>query len=109
MAIDEFLLGLEESSIHCKKQLVKTMTNEIKLTNFTIRDLLDKWGNQYFLLVDNNTEEAYFCFRRTVQSGWEQLNTGPTELIIEYQEDERENKIYKTVTNIIKTDDEIFI
>ena len=72
------------------------MTNEIKLTNFTIRDLLDKWGNQYFLLVDNNTEEAYFCFRRTVQSGWEQLNTGPTELIIEYQEDERENKIYKT-------------
>ena len=85
------------------------MNKEIKLTNFTIKDLLDKWGNQYFLLVDNNSEEAYFCFRRMVQSGWEQLITSPTELTIEYQEDERENKIYKTVTNIIKTDDGIFI
>ena len=85
------------------------MNKEIKLTNFTIKDLLDKWGNQYFLLVDNNSEEAYFCFRRMVQSGWEQLITSPTDLTIEYQEDERENKIYKTVTNIIKTDDGIFI
>ena len=85
------------------------MNKEIKLTNFTIKDLLDKWGNQYFLLVDNDSEEAYFCFRRMVQSGWEQLITSPTELTIEYQEDERENKIYKTVTNIIKTDDGIFI
>jgi len=85
------------------------VNKEIKLTNFTIKDLLDKWGNQYFLLVDNNSEEAYFCFRRMVQSGWEQLITSPTELTIEYQEDERENKIYKTVTNIIKTDDGIFI
>jgi len=89
--------------------LIKKMIKEIKLTNFTIKELSDKWGNQYFLLVDNNTEEAYFCFRHTVQSGWEQLITSPTELTIEYQEDERENKIYKTVTNIIKTDDEIFI
>jgi hypothetical protein len=42
----------------------------LNLTNITIKKLEDKNYNTYFLIVNNNNpEEAYFCFEKTVKSG----------------------------------------
>ena len=44
-----------------------TATN---LTNITIKKLEDENFNTYFLIINNNNqEEAYFCFEKTVKSG----------------------------------------
>ena len=46
------------------------MLETTQLTNFTIKDLVDKYGQQYFVIVDNNNlDDAYFCFRKTLKEG----------------------------------------
>jgi hypothetical protein len=44
----------------------------VNLKNITIKKLIDKNLNDYFLIVNNdNQEEAYFCFEKTIkESEW---------------------------------------
>ncbi|CAJ0896928.1 2821_t:CDS:10, partial [Entrophospora sp. SA101] len=45
------------------------------LTNITIKKLEDKNLNTYYLIVNNdNQDEAYFCFEKTVKEGTEDVN-----------------------------------
>ena len=40
------------------------------LKNITIKKLEDKNFNPYYLIVNNdNNDEAYFCFEKTVKEG----------------------------------------
>ena len=46
----------------------------INLKNITIKKLEDKNFNPYYLIVNNdNNDEAYFCFEKTVKEGWDNL------------------------------------
>lgn len=46
----------------------------LNLKNITIKQLQDRNGNDYYLIVNNeNRDEAYFCFSGTVKSGWTDL------------------------------------
>jgi hypothetical protein len=41
----------------------------LKLKNITIKEKQDKNLNPYYLIVDNDTDNAYFCFEKAVKSG----------------------------------------
>jgi hypothetical protein len=42
----------------------------LNLKNITIKKLEDKNFNIYYLIVNNeNSDEAYFCFEKTVKEG----------------------------------------
>ena len=46
----------------------------INLTNINIKKLEDKNFNPYYLIVNNdNTDEVFFCFEKTVKEGWDNL------------------------------------
>ena len=69
----------------------------INLKNFTIKRLEDKNFNPYFLIVNNeNSEEAFFCFERSVKDGWDNLLSNYQniqEIELEFEEKERGNKV----------------
>ena len=47
-----------------------------KLTNFKIIERQDSKGNDYYIIFDNDQEygnNAYFCWKGTVKTGWEDL------------------------------------
>ncbi len=42
----------------------------LNLTNITIKKLEDRNLNPYYLIINNdNSDEAYFCFEKTVKEG----------------------------------------
>jgi len=43
------------------------------LKNITIKQKEDKNFNKYYLIVDNDSDDAYFCFEGTVKEGWNDL------------------------------------
>jgi len=46
----------------------------LNLKNITIKKLEDRNLNTYYLIVNNdNQDEAYFCFPKTVKEGWNDL------------------------------------
>jgi hypothetical protein len=46
----------------------------LNLKNITIKKLEDKNFNTYYLIVNNeNSDEAFFCFEKTVREGWNDL------------------------------------
>ena len=46
----------------------------LNLTNITIKKLEDWNLNPYYLIVNqDNPEEAFFCFEKTVREGWTDL------------------------------------
>ena len=46
----------------------------INLTNINIKKLEDNNFNPYYLIVNNdNTDEVFFCFEKTVKEGWNNL------------------------------------
>ena len=45
----------------------------LNLTNITIKQKEDKNFKSYYLIVDKDTDNAYFCFPGAVRSGWEDL------------------------------------
>jgi hypothetical protein len=46
----------------------------LNLKNITIKKLEDKNFNTYYLIVNqDNLDEAYFCFEKTVKEGWNDL------------------------------------
>ena len=47
--------------------------SSLNLKNITIKPKEDKNLNPYYLIVDNDTNQAYFCFSGAVKSGWEDL------------------------------------
>lgn len=84
----------------------------INLTNITIKKLTDKNFNTYFLIVNNDTDEAYFCFEKAVKEGWNDLVNNYEnirEVEIEFEEKDQGFKTYKKVTNLYTRDGEIII
>jgi len=46
----------------------------VNFKNITIKKLQDKNMNDYYLIVNNdNQNEVYFCFEKTVKDGWQDL------------------------------------
>ena len=84
----------------------------LNLKNITIKKLEDKNFNTYYLIVNNkNQDEAYFCFKKTVKEGWQDLvNNWESikEVEIEFTESENNFKTYKKVISLW-TPDEILV
>ena len=86
-------------------------TKTIKLNNFEIKKQIDKWGKEYFIIVNNDEQnEAYFCFQKLVNEGWEILNSHPlpASIEIEYEESEQNERVYKRVIGVY-TDEGILV
>ncbi|MEG7979134.1 MAG: hypothetical protein NY202_04515 [Mollicutes bacterium UO1] len=82
-----------------------------KLSNFEIKELIDRNNNRYFMIVNNdNRDEVYFCFEKLVKEGWDLLTKSPSPINIEveYDENEQNGKIYKRAISLY-TDDDIFV
>lgn len=75
----------------------------VNLKNITIKKLEDRNFNTYYLIVDNeNSDEAYFCFERTLKDGWTDLVNNwenIREAEIEYTENENNFKTYRKVVS----------
>lgn len=66
----------------------------VNLKNITIKEKQDKNFNKYYLIVDNDSDSAYFCFERTVKEGWnESVNNYENirEVELEFETNERGN------------------
>ncbi len=76
----------------------------LNLKNITIKKMEDKNFNIYFLIVNNdNQDEAFFCFEKTVREGWNELVSNYEnikEVEIEYTENEQNFKTYKKVVSL---------
>ena len=76
----------------------------LNLKNITIKKLEDKNFNTYCLIVNNdNQDEAYFCFPKTVKEGWDDLVQNwenIKEVEIEYTEKEKNFKTYRQVVSL---------
>ena len=86
----------------------------INLKNLTIKKLEDKNFNTYFLIINNdNTDEAYFCFEKTVKDGWDNLVNNweqIKEIELEFEETEANFKTYKKVIGLYANDQgDIFV
>ena len=95
----------------------------LNLKNITIKKLEDKNFNTYYLIVNNdNQDEAYFCFEKTVKDGWNSLVNNweqIKEVEIEYTEinkvinsaEQKENnfKTYRQVVSFYSPQTEEFI
>ena len=97
--------------------------SSLNLKNITIKKLEDRNFNTYYLIVNNdNQDEAYFCFEKTVKEGWQDLVSNwenIKEVEIEYTEiikvinsaEQKENnsKIYRQVVSFYSPESEIII
>jgi hypothetical protein len=85
----------------------------LNLTNITIKKLEDKNFNTYFLIVNNdNQDEAYFCFEKTVKDGWTDLTNNYQniqEVEIEFEEKETNFKTYRKVISFYTPERDIII
>ena len=41
----------------------------VSLRNITVKQKEDKNFNKYYLIIDNESESAYFCFEKAVKEG----------------------------------------
>ncbi len=76
---------------------------QISLTNITIRKLQDKNFNDYYLIKDEGTDVAYFCFDKSIKTGWDNLLNNwenASECELEYDENERGQKKVVAIINI---------
>ena len=73
----------------------------IKLDNVSIQKREDKNFNTYYIIVnDYDQNEAFFCFERAVQKGWQNLVSSWEQIKgveIEYEEAERGNKVVELI------------
>lgn len=86
----------------------------ISLKNITIKKLTDKNFNTYFLIIDNdNQDEAYFCFEKTVKEGWSDLVNNYEnikEIELEFEEKETNFKTYRQVISLyFSQENELFV
>ena len=82
----------------------------LNLKNITIKKLEDRNFNTYYLIVNNdNQDEAYFCFEKTVKEGWNDLVSNwkdIKEVEIEYTEKENNFKTYRQVISFYSPESE---
>lgn len=70
-----------------------------KLTNFKVIQKMDIKGQDYFIIFDNDNQggkNAYFCWTESIKTGKEDLVKNWQnwkEIEIEYQENEKGNKV----------------
>lgn len=85
----------------------------LTLQNITIKKLEDKNFNTYYLIVNqDNQDEAFFCFEKTVKEGWNNLvNNWESikEIELEFEEKETNFKIYRKVVNLYSPKEGEFI
>ena len=85
----------------------------LNLKNITIKKLEDRNFNTYYLIVNNdNQDEVYFCFEKTVKDGWTDLVNNwenLKEVEIEYTEKENNFKTYRQVVSFYSPQTEEFI
>ena len=85
----------------------------LHLQNITIKELTDRNSNTYYLIVNNdNQDEAYFCFSKTVKEGWTDLVNNwenIKEVEIEFEEKENNFKTYKKVISLYAPESDIII
>ena len=76
----------------------------LTLSNITIKKLIDKNLNDYYLIIDNNQENtACFCFPKTVKTGWLDLVQNwenIREVELEFEEKDDGFKVYKKVVSL---------
>ena len=85
----------------------------LNLKNITIKKLEDRNLNTYYLIVNNdNQDEAFFCFEKTVKEGWNSLINNwenIKEVEIEFEEKENNFKTYKKVISLYAPESDIII
>jgi hypothetical protein len=85
----------------------------LNLKNITIKKLTDKNLNTYYLIVNNdNQDEAFFCFEKSVKEGWQDLVNNwenIQEVEIEYTENENNFKTYRKVISLYSQKEGEFI
>ena len=85
----------------------------LNLKNITIKKLEDRNFNTYYLIVNNdNQDEAYFCFEKTVKEGWNDLVNNwenIKEVEIEYTEKENNFKTYRQVVSFYSPESDIIV
>jgi len=83
----------------------------LNLKNITIKKLEDRNLNPYYLIVNqDNPEEAFFCFEKTVREGWNSLVKNwenLQEVEIEFTEKENNFKTYRQVVSLWTNQEEI--
>jgi len=80
------------------------MNTKIKsLTNIKIIQKQDKNLNDYYIIFNqNSTNEAYFCWEKSIKIGWDQFQSNWTKISrieFEYEELEKGNKVINIITH----------
>jgi hypothetical protein len=74
------------------------------LTNLTIKKLTDKNSKDYYLIINQDNQEAFFCFEGMVnRENWQELEDNwesIKELEIEYNEKEQGSQVYRRVISL---------
>jgi hypothetical protein len=86
----------------------------LHLQNITIKKLADRNLKDYYLIINQDNQEAFFCFEGMInKEGWQELEEnweGIKELEIEYNEVEQGLKVYRRVINLqVKAEEEGFV
>jgi len=74
----------------------------INLKNISIDERITITGETFFVVKDNDNNQAYFCFQNKLKEGWEELVNNKEnikEVEIEYIEHERGNKVISLYVN----------
>jgi len=72
------------------------------LKNITIDERQTINGDTFFIIKDNDNNQAYFCFQNKLKKGWTDLVNNKEnikEVEIEYIEQERGNKVISLWTS----------
>ena len=70
--------------------------NTIKLTNFNLTKRETLSGGEYFIIYDQNTAIAYFCFENKLKNDWGYLSANwetLTAVEIDFESSEKGNKV----------------
>jgi hypothetical protein len=68
----------------------------LNLKNITIDERQTINGETYFIIKDNEQNQAYFCFQNKVKEGWQDLLSNREkikEVEIEFEENNKGNKV----------------
>ena len=74
----------------------------VNLTNITIDERTTINGETFFIIKDNDNNQAYFCFQNKLKDGWKDLISNKEsirEVEIEFEENERGNKVISLYAN----------
>lgn len=97
-------------ALNIEKEEKKLMPQTTNLTNITITQKKDTNNNDYYIIYDENANQAYFCFNKAVKSGWNDLvNDWKTikEVELEFEETEKGKKVLSLF--VVRKEDDIFI